>query len=92
MVYGMINPSHILYILYIVLRSLSHSITIQVLLSLNHCAITDRHGPSYFCQKTVEQQRVMHLQLRVLSGLWEGQPLSHIVHASNNTPKSCEVV
>ena len=52
-VYGMINPSHTLPMPHITLGSLHSSMSIQVSLSLDHCAVTDRYGSSNICLKSV---------------------------------------
>ena len=77
-VYGMVNPSHILSMPHIVLQSPWGSMSIQVSLSLDNWAITDRHGSSYFSLELVYQQRVKCVSLRVL--LWSMglfTPLTH---------------
>ena len=53
-VYGMVNPSHTFSMPHITLSNLQHSITIQVSLSLENCAITDRHCSNYFLSKITD--------------------------------------
>ena len=50
---SMVNPSHTLYMPHITLPQQWDSMSIQVLLSLDHCAITYRHGLSYFSLESV---------------------------------------
>jgi hypothetical protein len=52
-VYGMVNPSHTLSMPHIIFGSLCSSMSIQVSLSLDHCAVTGRHGSSNICLKSV---------------------------------------
>jgi len=52
-VYGMVNPSHTLSMTHITLQSLYSSMSIWVSLSLDHCAVTGRHGSSNICLKSV---------------------------------------
>jgi hypothetical protein len=52
-VYGMVNPSHIFPMPHITFGSLCSSMSIQVSLSLDHCAITDGHKSSYFYLEAV---------------------------------------
>ena len=50
-VYGMVNPSHIVSMPHITLQSLCSSMSIQVSLSLDHCTTNDMRGSSNICLK-----------------------------------------